>query len=102
VLHAAIIIIWCIIDPMLLISAYLFPAAILWNMGSFINTFTHMFGYRNYNSNDYSTNITWLGYLMFGEGWHNNHHAKPNNWNFKLKWWEFDLGAWFIKKLEVR
>lgn len=102
VLHAAIIIIWSTIDPMLLISAYLFPAAILWNMGSFINTFTHMFGYRNYNSNDHSTNIPWLGYLMFGEGWHNNHHAKPNEWNFKSKWWEFDLGAWFIKKLEVK
>lgn len=100
--HLGIFVFWLLIDPMLLVSAYLLPAAILWNAGSFINTLTHMFGYRNHNTNDDSTNIYALGYLMWGEGWHNNHHAHPNNWSFKDKWWEFDMGGWFIERLNTK
>jgi stearoyl-CoA desaturase (delta-9 desaturase) len=98
-LHLAIAGFWLLIDPMLLVAAYLFPAMILWNAGSFINTLTHMFGYRNYNTTDDSTNIPVLGILMWGEGWHNNHHADPNNPSFKRKWWELDVGGLFIKLL---
>ena len=50
---------------------------ILWNAGSSINTLTHMFGYRNHDTNDNPTNIFTLGILMWGEGWHNNHHVDP-------------------------
>ncbi len=98
-LHLLIAGFWLIVDPMLLVAAYLFPAMILWNAGSFINTLTHMFGYRNFNTTDDSTNIPVLGILMWGEGWHNNHHADPNNPSFKRKWWEFDVGGFFIKLL---
>lgn len=101
-LHLAVAVIWYLIDPMLLVSAYLFPAMILWNAGSFINTLTHMTGYRNWETTDNSTNIPILGILMWGEGWHNNHHYDPQNPSFKYKWWEFDLGGWFIKKLEQK
>jgi len=101
-IHGIIAGVWLWIDPMLLVAAYLFPAMILWNAGSFINTLTHMFGYRNYETNDNSTNIPLLGILMWGEGWHNNHHADPQNPSFKHKWWEFDIGGWFIKLLEVK
>tara|TARA_B100000575_G_C23126744_1_gene652921 strand:- start:1229 stop:2023 length:795 start_codon:yes stop_codon:yes gene_type:complete len=99
-IHGAIAGIWLWIDPMLLVAAYLFPAMILWNAGSFINTLTHMFGYRNFETTDNSTNIPTLGVLMWGEGWHNNHHANPNNPSFKYNWWEIDIGGWFIKLLE--
>ena len=102
VLHGLIAVTWFVIDPMLLLSAYLVPAMILWNAGSFINTLTHMFGYRNYETSDNSTNIPLLGVLMWGEGWHNNHHANPNDPNFQHKWWEFDMGGWFIKLLEQK
>lgn len=96
-IHTAIFIFWLLIDPMLLVAAYLAPAAILWNMGSFINTLTHMFGYRNHETKDNSTNIWWLGYFMWGEGWHNNHHANPNDSQFGNKPWELDIGGFFIR-----
>ena len=83
------------IDPMLLVSAYLFPAMILWNAGSFINTLTHMIGYRNHETSDNSTNIPLLGILMWGEGWHNNHHAFPNSARHGLQWWQFDM-SWIV------
>ena len=101
-IHGAIAGLWLWIDPMLLVAAYLFPAMILWNAGSFINTLTHMFGYRNFETTDNSTNIPTLGVLMWGEGWHNNHHANPNNPSFKYNWWEIDVGGWFIKLLEKK
>lgn len=99
-IHLFIILFWLSIDPMLLVAAYLAPAALLWNMGSFINTLTHMTGYKNFNTKDSSTNILWLGYLMWGEGWHNNHHAHPSSSSFKRKWWELDVGGVFIKLLD--
>lgn len=79
------------------ISWYLAPAAILWNAGSLINTATHMVGYRNHATKDNSTNIWLLGYLMWGEGWHNNHHHQPSNSRFGEKWWEYDIGHAFIR-----
>jgi len=100
-LHLCIMVIWYCIDPMLLLCMYLTPAAILWNAGSFINTLTHMTGYRNHDTRDDSTNIWWLGYLMWGEGWHNNHHHSPNRSRFGERWWEFDLGSWLIDRIRL-
>ena len=100
-IHAAIMVFWGWIDPMLLVSCYLVPAAILWNAGSGINTIGHMFGYKSHETNDDSMNNIFLGYFMWGEGWHNNHHFKPNKSQFNEKWWEIDVGGWFIKRLQM-
>ena len=98
-IHACIAITFLLIDPFMLVYLYLVPAAILWNAGSFINTLTHMFGYRNYDTKDNSKNLFLLGFLMWGEGWHNNHHASPTNSQFGKKWWEIDIGGFLIRKL---
>jgi len=39
---------------------------------------------------------------MWGEGWHNKHHWKPQEPTFKYKWWEFDIGHQFIKLLSKK
>ena len=84
----------------MLVYFYLVPAAILWNAGSFINTLSHMFGYRNHETKDSSTNLFLLGILMWGEGWHNNHHASPASHYFGEQWWEIDLGGFLIERLD--
>ena len=43
----------------------------------FVNSASHIWGYRNYETTDDSRNLWWVGLLAFGEGWHNNHHAFP-------------------------
>ena len=101
-IHLVIAVVWYLIDPMLLVAAYLFPAMILWNAGSFINTLTHMTGYRNWETTDNSTNIPLLGILMWGEGWHNNHHYNPQSATFKHKWWEHAIGHQIIKLIEIK
>ena len=57
----------------------------------FVNSATHTWGYRNYNTDDHSTNLWWVALVSFGEGWHNNHHAFQRSAAHGLRWFEFDL-----------
>jgi fatty-acid desaturase len=82
------------------IYAYLVPAILVWHAGSLVNTINHKIGYRSYETKDNSVNNVILGYLTSGEGWHNNHHARPTDPKFGKKWWEFDLGYYIIKAIK--
>lgn len=57
----------------------------------FVNSASHMWGYRNYETTDESRNNWWVALLTYGEGWHNNHHAYPRMANHGHRWWEIDL-----------
>jgi stearoyl-CoA desaturase (delta-9 desaturase) len=62
-----------------------------------INGIGHWWGYRNFVTEDASTNIVpwaaWIG----GEELHNNHHAYPTSAKFSIRWYEFDLGWLYIR-----
>ncbi len=66
----------------------------------FVNSATHMWGYRNYETSDDSTNLWWVGLLAYGEGWHNNHHAYQRLARHGHRWWEIDVTYWGILALE--
>lgn len=55
-----------------------------------VNSATHMWGSRRFNTRDDSRNNWWVALLTFGEGWHNNHHAHPTSARHGLTWYEFD------------
>lgn len=101
-IHFAAIAILTLIDPFSVVWAWGVPAAILWNAGSAVNTVNHMFGYRNYETQENSRNNFLTGYLIWGEGWHNNHHADSKNPIFGQRWWEVDPGGFFIQVLQKR
>jgi stearoyl-CoA desaturase (delta-9 desaturase) len=70
-----------------------------------LNSALHMIGTQRFrlraNPDDNSRN-NWLGgLLIWGEGWHNNHHAFPNSAWFGLSWYRIDFGFWLIKLLEL-
>jgi stearoyl-CoA desaturase (delta-9 desaturase) len=65
-----------------------------------INSVTHMWGYRRYETTDDSRNLWWVGILAFGEGWHNNHHAYQRVASQGHRWWEIDVTYWFILFME--
>ena len=67
----------------------------------FVNSASHMFGYRNYETTDDSRNCWWVGLIAYGEGWHNNHHAYPRMAKHGHKWWEFDATYQLIRLLRV-
>jgi fatty-acid desaturase len=66
-----------------------------------VNSATHAFGYRNFDSPDLSRNCWWVALLSFGEGWHNNHHAFPHSARHGLRWFEFDITWQHIRLLRA-
>jgi sn-2 palmitoyl-lipid 9-desaturase len=66
----------------------------------FVNSATHIWGYRNYETTDDSRNLWWVGLLAYGEGWHNNHHAYQRVARHGHQWCEFDMTYWMICALE--
>jgi fatty-acid desaturase len=64
---------------------------LVWHITWCGNSFPHMFGYRNYETNDNSRNNAWVAIITSGEGWHNNHHGDPNSATNQRHWWEIDV-----------
>ena len=64
---------------------------VVWNATWLVNSITHQFGYRNYETGGNSHNHWLVALLRAGEGWHNNHHADQQSTNNRHRWWEFDL-----------
>jgi stearoyl-CoA desaturase (Delta-9 desaturase) len=69
---------------------------------SAINSVMHSFGSRRFTTRgDNSRNLGIMAMLVWGEGWHNNHHAFPYSAAFGLRWFEFDPGFLLIRLLET-
>jgi|HubBroStandDraft_5_1064220.scaffolds.fasta_scaffold26656_2 fatty-acid desaturase len=67
-----------------------------------VNSATHLWGSRRFETRDDSRNSWWVALLTGGEGWHNNHHAHPVSARHGLKWYEVDpnfYGIWILSKL---
>lgn len=67
----------------------------------FVNSATHIWGYRTYETRDLSRNLWWVALITYGEGWHNNHHAHPHTARAGHKWWEIDMTWWAIRTLKA-
>ena len=66
-----------------------------------VNSASHIWGYRNYETTDDSRNNWLVAIVAYGEGWHNNHHAYPRMAKHGHKWWEFDITWQAIKLLRA-
>lgn len=90
-------IIVAIFDWRLSLAMFCLPTGLCLIQDNLVNVFGHLkggIGYRNFETNDNSHNNIILGYLGWGQGWHNNHHHDPKSFDFGTaisgKWWEFD------------
>jgi stearoyl-CoA desaturase (delta-9 desaturase) len=103
---------WQGVAIMLIIDVLLFGAVggavwvvqMLWipiTAAGIINGIGHYWGYRNYDCEDASTNISPWGILIGGEELHNNHHTFATSAKLSNKWYEFDLGWFYIRCMEV-
>ncbi len=66
-----------------------------------VNSATHIWGTRRFETGDDSTNNTLIALLTFGEGWHNNHHAYPTAARHGLRWYEIDINWYGIRTLQL-
>ncbi len=66
-----------------------------------VNSATHLWGSRRFETDDDSRNSWWVALLTWGEGWHNNHHAHPSAARHGLAWYEVDMNWWGIRTLQL-
>ena len=85
----------------LLVWGVFLRTVIVWHITWSVNSLTHLFGYRNYDTSDHSRNNWIVAVLAVGEGWHNNHHYDPASASNQHRWWEIDITYYNIKLLEV-
>jgi len=69
----------------------------VWHITWSVNSLSHMFGYRTYDTDDHSRNNWFVALIASGEGWHNNHHADQSAATVQHKWWEIDTNYYIIK-----
>ena len=59
-----------------------------------INSVCHTWGEKPFDHPHEALNNRLMGWIAFGEGWHNNHHAYPSSAKHGLQG-QFDL-TWYI------
>ena len=100
------------VSLMLIIDMALFGAlgAALWAVqmawipfwaAGVINGVGHFWGYRNFEAQDASTNVSPWGLIVGGEELHNNHHTYPTSAKFSVKHYEFDIGWAYIRLMQA-
>jgi fatty-acid desaturase len=71
------------------------------HMQCLVNSLTHL---GHSKEGDSSMNLWWLGPLQltaWGENWHKNHHRLAGSARLGLRWWQTDIGWYFIWGLET-
>jgi stearoyl-CoA desaturase (delta-9 desaturase) len=103
---------WQGVGIMLILNLMLFGALgltvwavqMLWipiTAAGIINGLGHWWGYRNFEAQDASTNVSPWGIIIGGEELHNNHHTYPTSAKLSVKKYEFDIGWAYIRGLEM-
>lgn len=80
-----------LISPEVLYFFYVVPFTLSFIALDLFVLLSHAYGYRNFETKDDSKNNWFISLILWGEGWHNNHHKNPGLFNLRVKWWEIDL-----------
>jgi len=73
---------------------------LVWHITWSVNSLTHLFGYRNHETDENSRNNWFVALVAAGEGWHNNHHSDPAACSVQHRWWELDVTYWEVRALQ--
>ncbi|MFC4260440.1 acyl-CoA desaturase [Marinobacter lacisalsi] len=88
----------------LLVWGFFISTVVLFHATVSINSLSHVWGSRRFETPDDSRNNPWLALITFGEGWHNNHHRWPQSARQGFRWYEVDLtyyGLWLLSKIGI-
>ena len=72
---------------------------LLWHATFLVNSVCHIFGSRRFETTDASRNNFLVALVVFGEGWHNNHHHYPSSARQGFAWYEIDVTYYILKSL---
>jgi stearoyl-CoA desaturase (delta-9 desaturase) len=82
-----------------LVWGFLLSTTLLWHGTFTINSLSHLFGRRRYQTTDDSRNNWFLAIITLGEGWHNNHHYYQRSTSQGFYWWEYDVTMYVLRVL---
>ena len=82
-----------------LVWGFVLGTVLLFHGTFFINSLTHVWGTRRFETPDQSRNNFLLALITLGEGWHNNHHHYQAACRQGIRWWEFDPTYYVLKAL---
>jgi len=80
----------------MLVWGFVISTVVLYHATYTINSLSHTFGSKRFDTGDDSRNNLWLAFLTLGEGWHNNHHHYPNSVRQGFYWWEIDITYYLL------
>jgi stearoyl-CoA desaturase (Delta-9 desaturase) len=80
----------------LVIWGFFISTVVLFHGTCTINSLSHLFGWRRYDTADTSRNNPILAIITLGEGWHNNHHHYPISTRQGFFWWEYDITYYLL------
>lgn len=83
----------------LVIWGFFISTVVLFHGTCTINSLSHLFGSRRYNTPDTSRNNPLLALITLGEGWHNNHHHYAISARQGFFWWELDITYYLLVAL---
>ncbi len=78
---------------------FMLSTTLLWHGTFTINSLSHVFGKRVYETTDDSRNSMILALITCGEGWHNNHHYYQASTRQGFRWWQIDMSYYALKML---
>jgi stearoyl-CoA desaturase (delta-9 desaturase) len=84
-----------------LIWAFAVPQVLCWHGTFTINSLSHLWGGRRYETEDDSRNNPVLAFITMGEGWHNNHHHYQVAARQGFYWWEFDFTFYVLRAFSL-
>lgn len=84
--------------PGLFIGFFL-STVLLWHNTFLINSVTHIWGKKRFDTTDESRNNLFTAILTLGEGWHNNHHHYQSSCRNGFYWWEIDVTYYVLKAM---
>jgi stearoyl-CoA desaturase (delta-9 desaturase) len=80
-----------------LVVGFFWSTVLLWHSTFLVNSGSHVFGRRRYDTDDTSRNSLLIALVTGGEGWHNNHHHYPASARQGFFWWEIDPTWYFLR-----
>ena len=87
--------------PQMLVWGFFVSTVVLFHGTCTINSLSHVWGRRRYETTDTSRNNWFLAIVTLGEGWHNNHHHYPGTARQGFRWWEYDVSWYFLNVLAM-
>ena len=85
--------------PQLLVWGFVISTVCLIHATLCINSLAHLYGSRDFDTQDQSRNNLLLSIMTLGEGWHNNHHFYAGSTRQGFYWWQIDVTYYLLKIL---